>query len=455
MEKEKLWENILEELRETLSKPTYQTWFKDKTSLVNVDDGILTIGTLNSYAKDWLEKRYHQTIKKIVSRIVGKDLEITFKVDNLIEKNKPSPTPLFEFEEAVQATPIEKRIFESNLNPKYTFDNFVIGNNNRLAHAVSISVAKLPAKSYNPFFLYGGVGVGKTHLMQAIGHETLKTHPNLRVLYCTGESFTNEIIEAIQNRKTGSFRNKYRRIDVLLIDDIQFIAGRDTTQEEFFHTFNDLHSGGKQVVLSSDRPPKDIARLEERVRSRFEWGMVADIQNPDIDMREAILLSKCKEKNISLTPDILHYLAENVNSSIRDLEGSLTRLVTTSQLLGKPLDLELATQVILPQARPKTNKNVSPKEVIDVVCEYYSVKIADIKGARRSVDISRPRQIIMFLLRSELNLQYMGIARLLGGRDHSTIMHGVDKISKEVENNVDLSGQIGEIKSLIHQQNLV
>ena len=454
MTAKELWEKALLELQEKLSKPNYQTWFKNKTSVTSFDEKTVEIGCLNTYAKDFLDKRYSTLLKEVLDRLTNKDVKVRFVVDKTLEKAKTTPVPLFDLEDTEDKTKestIDHKVMLANLNLKYTFDSFVVGNNNRLAHAVAISVSKLPAKSYNPFFLYGGVGVGKTHLMHAIGHEILRTLPNLKVLYCTGESFTNEMIEAIQNRRTGGFRSKYRGIDVLLIDDIQFIAGRDTTQEEFFHTFNDLHSSGKQVVMTSDRPPKDIAKLEARVKSRFEWGMIADIQIPDTDMREAILLSKCKEKNISVPQEVLHYLAENVTSSIRDLEGSLTRLVTTSTLLNKPLNLELAAQVAAPEVRPvKTSRVLNAKDIIDKVCEYYNVKLSDIKSPKRHAEIALPRQVIMYILRIDLGLQLMGIAKLLGGRDHTTIMYGVDKISKTVEKDTNLSGQIGEIRTSLH-----
>ncbi len=448
-----LWDQVLLALQETLSKPNFQTWFKNKTSIVDIDDQKVEIGTLNTYARDFLEKRYSQTLASILNDLTGKELKLKFVIDKNLEKPAPVAVPLFEESEEAPTESLERKVLQSNLNPRYTFDTFVVGNNNRLAHAVAISVAKSPAKTYNPFFLYGGVGVGKTHLMQAIGHEILRTLTTKKVLYSTGESFTNEMIEAIQNRRTGGFRSKYRGIDVLLIDDIQFIAGRDTTQEEFFHTFNDLHSSGKQIIMTSDRPPKDISKLEERIRSRFEWGMIADIQNPDADMREAILRAKCKEKNIIVPPDVLRYLAENVNSSIRDLEGSLTRLITTTQLLNQPLNLETAMSVITPAQKVEEarRKMVTPKEIIDAVCNYYSVRHIDIKSSKRSADIALPRQIIMFLLRVDLGIQLASIAKLLGGRDHTTVMHGVDKIKRIVDKDPILSGQIGEIRTQLQQ----
>lgn len=454
MDPQKLWQQTLRQLELSLSKPTFQTWFKDKTSLVNLSEGIVEIGCPKTYSKEFVENRYGRLLKQIMSNLSGERLEVRFVVDPFLEKPKASQSPLeptlFQTSEPTLEAQ-DKRISLANLNSKYTFESFVVGNNNRLAHAVAVSVAKSPAKSYNPFFLYGGVGVGKTHLMQAIGHEILKTHPKLSVLYCTGEAFTNEMIAAIQTKRTQGFRSKFRGIDVLLIDDISFIAGRDTTQEEFFHTFNDLHSGGKQIVMTSDRPPKDIAKLEMRVRSRFEWGMLADIQPPDTDMREAILLSKCKQQNLNLSSEVLHFLAENVTSSIRDLEGSLTRLVTTATMLGKPLDLNLARQAVGPSSSSiNTPKRLAPKEIIETVCDYYSVKITDIKSHRRNAEIARPRQVIMYLLRTELGLQFMSIAKLLGGRDHTTIIHGVERIKKEVDNSGLVSGQIGEIKTLFN-----
>lgn len=455
MDPKNLWRSALAELELSLSNANYQTWFKGKTEVLLVEDNIIEVGCNSTFTKDWLEQRYSGQIKAILDRLTGNNNTITFSVSKNLKPevkkvDKPigeGAAPLFD---ASEGQKIQEKLEVSNINPNYTFDSFVIGSSNQLAFAVSKAVAESPAKTYNPFFLYGGVGLGKTHLMQAVGQAAVNKNPKIKLLYCTSESFTNSMIEAIQNRRTKEFRTKYRGLDILIIDDIQFIAGRETTQEEFFHTFNDLYSKGKQIIISSDRPPAAIAKLESRLRSRFEGGMIADIQPPDLDMREAILLSKVRRQGLDIPEEVLHYLAQTGSTSIRDLEGSLVRLVTQSRINKTSLSVELAKSFIdQRQSRSLTGKTTA-KEVLEIICNYFNLRQADIKGNSRLAKVVLPRQITMYLLRKDLGLQFENIAELLGGRDHSTVMHGVDKINQNVEKSDKVRGLVEDIRAKLH-----
>ncbi len=451
MDEKTLWNSVLTELQLLLSNANYQTWFKGKTTIVKREDNSIEIGCNSAYTKDWLEQRYHGQLKAILDRITETSNTLNFSVSTTLKSAEPtkkpqvSSTPLFDNEEA---TKLQEKVQNSGLNPKYTFDSYIVGGSNQLAHAVAQAIADSPAITYNPFFVYGGVGLGKTHLMQSIGHEAIAKNHKIKVLYCTSESFTNSMIEAIQNRQTKEFRAKYRGVDILIIDDIQFIAGRETTQEEFFHTFNDLYAKGKQIILSSDRPPSDIAKLEERLRSRFEGGMIADIQPPDGDMREAILLSKIRRQNIDVPDEVVHYLAQNVSSSVRDLEGSLVRLVTQAGINQSSLSVELAKSFI--DKRSRNLARSSPKEVMEIVCQYFNLKQGDIKSSSRLARLVLPRQIAMYLLRKDLGLQLESIAQFLGRKDHTTVMHGVEKIEGSVEKSDKLRGQLEDIRAKLY-----
>ncbi len=453
MDTQKVWSEVLHELEDSLSKAIYQTWVKGKTTLLKYEDAVATVGCNSAITKDWLETRYYTQIKRVLDKVTRADNAVVFSITAGLQVQKPKKQPasstLFSdnISPTIEPADMKVKTTVSNLNPNYTFSNFVVGNNNRLAYAVAQAISANPANAYNPFFIYGGVGVGKTHLMQAIGYEVNRNF-NFKVLYCTSEAFTNEMIEAIQEKRNSSFRNKYRGVDVLLIDDIQFIAGRETTQEEFFHTFNELHGKGKQIIMTSDRPPKDIAKLEDRLRSRFEGGMIADIQAPDIDMRQAILLSKCRQQNIALPPEVINYLATNVTSSIRDLEGSLTRLATQAQITNQPISLELAQKVVgVNLLTPSPGYLANPKKVIEVVCEYFALKPTELKSASRQAQLVLPRQLTMYLLRVDFKLQLTRVAEILNRKDHTTIIHGVDKIQKGVDNNTEVRGLIEDIRS--------
>lgn len=449
MDNEQLWQATLSSLELAVSPAYFKTWFGG-TKVNKVDGGVAEVGCPSSYVKSWLEERHAKQIANALATVSGEKLEVSFVVAGGVKKKNREEdiAPLFEAAESNKER-VAKKVAEAKLNPRYTLDNFVIGNNNQLAHAVAQAIISGPGKVYNPFFLYGGVGVGKTHLMQAIGHALLQKDSSKNVVYCTGEAFTNEMIEAIQNRKNSSFRSKYREVDLLLIDDIQFIAGRDSTQEEFFHTFNALHGAGKQVVMTSDRPPKEIAKLEERLRSRFEWGMIADIQAPDKDMRVAILSFKCRELGIELPFEVANLLAEKV-VSVRDLEGALMRVVTTSQLSNEPISLELTGRVLGVSQETGRRKAVNPKEVLTQVAEEFELKISDLRGARRFKEVVVPRQVTMYLLRMDFKLPLTSVADMLGGRDHTTVMHGVEKCEKLISQDETLRERVEAIRERLY-----
>ncbi len=444
MDKNTLWKTILEQLRVSLSAAEFQTWLAH-TTLENYNDTSLTINCPSSYIKKKLDNTYRTQIETIVADIIGKEPKIQFKIRNLTKETDHNLGPLFKEKKKEQARRKQK-LKESGLAPHYTFSNFVVGSNNNLAHAVAHSISQQPGKRYNPFFLYSKVGLGKTHLMQAIGNAILKNHPQKIVLYCTSENFANQLIQAIQNRTTAAFKKKFRNVDVLLIDDIQFIAGRETTQEEFFHTFNALHMEQKQIVLTSDKAPKEIPELEERLSSRFGSGMLADMQFPDFDIRLAILQKKRDELDLEISDDVLKYIAEATPSNIRELEGALNQVVTLAETKSIKPTTKLAKQLL---GEPPQKTPVSPTKIINAVCKYYTLKTKDLKGKRRPVRIARPRQIAMYLMRKETQLPYEEIGNQLGGRDHTTVMHGVEKVEELIHNDAGIKSQIMEITQKI------
>ncbi|HEY4695239.1 MAG TPA: chromosomal replication initiator protein DnaA [Candidatus Nanoarchaeia archaeon] len=453
MDEKTLWNSVLTELQLLLSGANYQTWFKGKTVILHQERGVIEIGCNSAYTKDWLEQRYHGQLKAILDRLTDTNNALIFSVSASLRNPPTKVTQNDSGEEALLFTnqsidELYGKIEACGLNPKYTFESFVVGSSNQLAHAVAKAVAASPGKGYNPFFVYGGVGLGKTHLIQATGHEAVSKHQKLKVLYCTSENFTNNLIEAIQNRAMKEFRAKYRSLDVLIIDDIQFIAGRETTQEEFFHTFNELYAKGKQVILSSDRPPEAISKLEQRLKSRFEGGMIADIQPPDTDLREAILLSKIKRQNISIPAEVVHYLAQNASSSVRDLEGSLIRLVAQAKIGNNSLSLELAKSFF--DKRSQGLVKARPKDVLEIICNYFDLRHTDLKSANRLAKFVFPRQIAMYLLRKDLGLQYALIAEVLNKKDHTTVIHGVEKITGVVEKSEKVRGLVEDIRSKLY-----
>lgn len=432
------WQNILHLLEQELSKPSFDTWLKS-TKLISYTNHILIIVVPNEFAKDWLETRYFDLIKNTAAQVLNEDVSLSFIIqghENSLEKpqhEKFKPYPKVNLNSDYGA---------STLNPKYVFDTFVVGNSNRFAHAASLAVAEAIAKAYNPLFIYGGVGLGKTHLMHAIGHYVLDYHKNLLVMYVSSEKFTNELINAIRDDKTAQFRNKYRNIDVLLIDDIQFLAGKERTQEEFFHTFNALHDANKQIIISSDRPPKDIPTLEDRLRSRFEWGLITDIQPPDLETRIAILRKKSELDNLNIPNEVMVYIANKIQSNIRELEGALIRVIAYSSLSKKDITMELCVEAlkdILPDSRPKI---ITAALIQNIVAEHYGLRVDDFKSKRRTRDISFPRQLAMYLCRELTDLSLPKIGEEFGGRDHTTVIHAHEKISTDSKKDPQLEATI-------------
>jgi len=437
-----LWKSIQEELKISISKAHFQTLLLN-TQLLSLENNIATIGCPSGYIIDLIEKRYYSLVKEILDRQTKGNNSLVFTVKP-ISSFKGDTGPLFEENAGLEAqTPQNTHSLRSD----FTFENFAVSSSNQLPFAAATAVAKNPASAYNPLFIWGGVGVGKTHLMQAIGHAILKNNSSTKVFFCPGEEFTNEIIEAIKNKTTNLFRKKFRSIKVLLLDDIQFIAGKVTVQEEFFHTFNAIQREGGQIVLTSDRPPEEISKLEERLKSRFEAGLTVDIPAPDFELRTAILLIKARQRKIDLKMDLAQLIAANIES-IRKIEGFLTRLVTESETKNIPLSPELVNSLLGKALLEKEfdNKAIKPKVIIETLADYYHLKVNQLRSPTRVKEVSLPRQLLMYLLRAELNLPYMEVGKLLGGRDHTTIMHGVEKITALLKENEGLRVDISGIK---------
>ncbi|HEX6303840.1 MAG TPA: chromosomal replication initiator protein DnaA [Anaerolineales bacterium] len=448
MKAEHAWQATIGQLQMDMPKAAYDTWVRD-TECISYEDGTFIIGVQNAYARDWLESRLSSTIKRLLTGIMNRSIETRFVVWHALDAH--APVEEHERENVDEEGPALQETNPSpavTINLRYSFENFVVGASNRLAHAASLAVAEKPAQAYNPLFLYGGVGLGKTHLLHAIGHRCSQN--GLQVLYVSSEEFTNDLINAIRSHTTQAFRDKYRRIDVLLIDDIQFIAGKESTQEEFFHTFNTLHGQDKQVVISSDRPPKALVTLEERLRSRFEWGLTSDIQAPDFETRLAILRSKAERAGRHLPGEFMEVIARRVQSNIRELEGALTRVVAYADLSGLPLSQQLVDSALADLLPRRTQ--VQPDEVIRTVAETFGVPTDEIVGRGRSRRIALPRQIAMYLLREEINISLPQIGETLGGRDHTTVMYGCDKIADLLERDDRLRRQILEIKEQLYDQ---
>jgi chromosomal replication initiator protein len=458
MDAKQVWRAALGELQVSLSPANFETWLRD-TQLVDVDEQRFRIAVPNGFAKDWLESRYRSLISQTLARIVGYSVQVEFVIgptpESPAEPGDEAPAPATNGTAQRQQVRLEPTRVggeggSTYLNPRYTFANFIVGSANRLAHAASLSVAERPGHAYNPLFLYGGVGLGKTHLMHAIGNQVIAKFPRKRVVYATSEKFTNEFIASIQQGKIDEFRARYRRIDLLLIDDIQFIADKERTQEEFFHTFNAIHEDSKQIVLSSDRPPKAIVTLEERLRSRFEWGLIADLTAPDLETRIAILRAKAEEGAVPITSDVIEFIARKVVSNIRELEGALNRIVAYASMGAMPIGIELATAVLSNVLYNPKKRQVTPERIARVVSEYYSVPMDALQGQKRDKSIVVPRQIAMFLMREETDVSLLRIGAELGGRDHSTVLHACDKINREVAVNDELRREIAAVRELIY-----
>lgn len=455
------WKAALGELEMQMTRATFNTWLQGTRALSCADDEFV-IGVRNDFAKDWLENRLYDLIARTLSSVINRRVAVRFVVwsDEIIAPK----TSMINGNGRADMVPASPRELngpsrpdsrgevvedgETALNRRYTFSTFIVGPNNRLAHAAALSVAENPGQTYNPLFIYGGVGLGKTHLLHAIGHRCRQD--GYRVRYISAETFTNDLVMAIRTKQTPEFRERYRTVDVLLIDDIQFIAGKEGTQDEFFHTFNDLHSHGKQVIISSDRPPKSLATLEERLLSRFEWGLTADVQPPDEETRRAILLAKAEELNCFVPDNVLEFIAHNSRQNIRELEGALNKVVAYANLTGRPIDLDLVNLALADTLRRP--ERISVEQIIDIVCRYYNVTPEAMISSSRKSGIAHPRQIAMYLARTETEASLPQIGAQLGPRDHTTVLHGYEKIAGLVDTDPQLRRDLLEIKAMLYER---
>lgn len=458
---EEKWPEIIEHLRveHELSNVSFTTWIQPLKVYEVIQNTVFILVNMNA-SVEYIEKKYLLPLKVCIAEITGTEFEVVFISEDDEKLNEIQNMSI----EASQKKRTKSAAEKAGLNPKYTFDTFVVGGNNKFAHAASLAVAESPGQAYNPLFLYGGVGLGKTHLMHSIAHFTLQNNPKKKVLYVTSETFTNELIESLKNGKTSGnesamskFRDKYRNNDVLLIDDIQFIIGKESTQEEFFHTFNHLHTLGKQIIISSDKPPKDIETLEARLRTRFEWGLIADISSPDYETRMAILKKKIELDHLekyNIPDEVLQYIATNIKTNIRELESSLNKLIALYKLNNNEgtIDIALAAEALKDLISSKNNREVTPELILDIVADHYNITVADLKSNKRNADIANPRQVAMYLMRNmiekENSLKTIGI--ILGGKDHSTIKYGIEKIESEMKKDETLANTINIIKKKIN-----
>ena len=453
------WPEIIEHLRveHELLNVSFNTWIKPLKVYDVIDDTAYILVNKDS-SVEYIDKKYRLPLMVCIAEITGKEYEIQFVSEDDDKLNEIHNASIDNGQKKKTKSLAEK----AGLNPKYTFDTFVVGGNNNFAHAASLAVAESTGEVYNPLFLYGGVGLGKTHLMHSIAHFILDKNPKKKVLYVTSETFTNELIDALRNGKTAgnesamlNFRDKYRNIDVLLIDDIQFIIGKESTQEEFFHTFNHLHTLGKQIIISSDKPPKDIETLESRLRTRFEWGLIADISSPDYETRMAILQKKIELDHLekyNIKNDVLDYIAANVKSNIRELEGSLNKLIALYKLNNNnnPIDIALAAEALKDIISSDNRREVTPELILDIVADHFGITVADLKSKKRDSEIAVPRQICMYLMRTMTDTALKGIGAVLGGKDHSTVKYGVEKIAKDIESDEMMANTINIIKKKIN-----
>lgn len=459
MNAEQAWQSVLGQLQMEMPRASFDTWVRD-TKPVSYHNGTLTISVRNAYARDWLESRLASTISRLLLTMMNVSVAVNFIVssnesEQTIEQRENSPTFLQDASTTHTLDQLDEAYEQpsrsSGLNPRYIFDTYVVGSGNRLAHAACLAVAEKPARAYNPLFLYGGVGLGKTHLLHAIGNACHQR--GLNVLYVSSEEFTNDMITAIRTHTNQAFREKYRSADVLLVDDIQFIAGKESTQEEFFHTFNTLHGQDKQIIVSSDRPPKSLNTLDERLRSRFEWGLTADVQLPDFETRLAILRSKAERTGRQISDEILESIARHVQSNIRELEGALNRVLAYADLSGVSLTpqlVEVALADLLPQ-----RSDIPPQKIIELVAKEWQTTVEALVGRDRSQKIAQPRQVAMYLLRKETDASLPQIGEVLGGRDHTTVMYAIDKIASDIETKADLRKRVVNIKQQLYGQGAV
>ena len=443
-----LWAKTLNIIKGEMSEVSFNTWIKSCEPL-SISSTTIKISVPNAFTQDILEKRYKDLVVNSIEAACSKVYNVDFLVASDIQEIEDKEEKNSKGDDKSSVNVNDE--MSSTLNPKYTFDSFVIGNSNRFAHAASLAVAEAPAKAYNPLFIYGGVGLGKTHLMHAIGHYALQNNSNAKVVYVSSEKFTNELINAIRDDRNEEFRNKYRNVDILLIDDVQFIAGKERTQEEFFHTFNELHDANKQIILSSDRPPKEIPTLEDRLRSRFEWGLIADIQPPDFETRMAILKKKADVEKLNVANEVMVYIATKIKSNIRELEGALIRIVAYSSLTNRPITVELASEALKDIISNKQNKNITIDVIQDVVAGYFNLRVEDLKSQRRTRNVAYPRQIAMYLSRKLTDMSLPKIGEEFGGRDHTTVIHAYEKISDTLNTDESLQHTVNDITKKLTQ----
>ncbi|MEZ4606146.1 MAG: chromosomal replication initiator protein DnaA [Deinococcales bacterium] len=435
-----IWQSLLKYIEQHIPEVEFRTWFKDKIKPLGIDSGIFMIGVPHSFAKDWLKSHYSPILEQGLRQLGAHSPKVGFEVVAMqapqAELFDPSPSPIHE----------EKQKSRSRLNTKYTFGNFVVGPNNNLAHAAALATAESPGRAYNPLFIYGDAGLGKTHLMHAVGQAVSERMPYLLIEYVTTETFTNELINAIREDKMVAFRERYRSIDLLLVDDVQFIAGKERTQDEFFHTFNALYESGKQIILSSDRPPKDIPTLENRLRSRFEWGLITDIQAPDLETRIAILRMNAEYRRVSITDEVVEYIAYHVTTNIRELEGALMRVIVYASMNGTPLNRHIASKA-LSDVYTHHDIDISMKDILNATAKYFAIPVPELLSKGRRADIVNARQIAMYLMRDMTEHSYPDIGHFFSGRDHSTVMHAVQKVEKATQQDSDINIHLRNIKS--------
>jgi chromosomal replication initiator protein len=466
---EQLWQAALGDLQSQVSRANYETWLRS-TSLVSVAGETATVAAPNAFAVDQLRHKFDREITNAISSLINRPVTVEYVVRGSngepaprVPKSKPRPEPPAARQARDEATagPVPRPAHPQQmtlapaerpgLNPGYTFESFVVGPSNRLPHAAAMAVGDKPGQAFNPLFIYGGVGLGKTHLLHAIGHRAIDQRPETQVLYVSSEKFTNDLIKSIMNQRQTEFRDRYRSADILMIDDIQFIAGKEATQEEFFHTFNDLYQSGRQIIVCADRPPKAIATLEDRLRSRFEGGLIADVQTPDFETRTAILSRKGQSLGIHVPSDVLEYVARKVQSNIRELEGALNKIIALAQLYNTSIRMEIAIQALNDAALEARRAAITPDRVIGEVTKQFKVSLTELRGRGRSKEIVLPRQIAMYVLREETGTSLVEIGNLLGGRDHSTVMHGIDKIEKSLETDTGLRQKVSALREALYE----
>jgi len=439
-----IWKKTLAEIEQQLSKPSFETWILSAEP-VSLQQNVLILRAANVFNRNWLQNNYANLIVESLNKVAGQPMNVRF-----VLPNEDFSATLEEID-----LPAEKSADESPnsfLNPKYTFNSFVIGESNRFAHAASLAVAEAPARAYNPLFIYGGVGLGKTHLMHAIGHYALEYYPQLRVVYISCEKFTNDFINSIQYKRTDEFRNRYRNVDILMVDDIQFLAGKESTQEEFFHTFNALHEASKQIILSSDRPPREISTLEDRLRSRFEWGLITDIGQPDLETRAAILRKKSESENLRVSNDVLLYLANRINSNIRELEGALIRINAYASFAGRSISVELVDEVLKDVLPNQRQRQITIEDIQVTVAQHFGLRSEEMKAKKRTKAVAFPRQIAMYLCRKLTDYSLPKIGEEFGGRDHTTVLHACDKIDTDIKENAELAGTIKSLDEALRKR---